>query len=148
MTIDLPTVLQRYFEAQNTHDIVAMVACFAPDAAVRDEGRDIRGAEAIRGWKKETSARYRIKAEPLECRIDCGDTVVVEGHGLFSRQPRQSHISLWLGRGRPDRHAGGALMGADREFIGRSLLSRGKCCVDPPVMSARCRQVDPSHVRI
>jgi hypothetical protein len=88
MTIDLPTVLQRYFEAQNTHDIVAMVACFAPDAAVRDEGRDIRGAEAIRGWKKETSARYRIKAEPLECRIDCGDTVVVvKVMGYFPGSP-------------------------------------------------------------
>ena len=77
MKLNLPIILRRYFEAQNAHDIEAMVACFALDAAVRDEGRDIRGAEAVRAWKKETSANYRITAEPLECRADAGRTVVV-----------------------------------------------------------------------
>ena len=73
----LPIVLQRYFDAQNAHDIEAMVACFAPDAAVRDEGRDISGTEAIRAWKKQTSAKYRIMAEPLECRSEADRTVLV-----------------------------------------------------------------------
>jgi hypothetical protein len=77
MKLDLPILLQRYFEAQNAHDIEAMVACFAPDAAVHDEGRDIRGAKAVRAWKEETSANYRITTEPLECRIEAGRTLVV-----------------------------------------------------------------------
>lgn len=77
MKLRLPIILQRYFEAQNAHDIEAMVACFALDAAVRDEGHDIRGTEAVRAWKKETSANYRITAEPLECRVEAGSTVVV-----------------------------------------------------------------------
>jgi hypothetical protein len=47
VTIDLPTILQKYFQAQNAHDIEAMVACFAADATVRDESRDIIGADAI-----------------------------------------------------------------------------------------------------
>src|SRR5262245_22625034 len=38
VSLDLPIILRRYFEAQNAHDVEAMVACFAPDAAVRDEG--------------------------------------------------------------------------------------------------------------
>ncbi len=51
MNRDLPGILDRYFKAQNAHDIDAMVACFAPDAVVRDEGHDIVGTDAIRAWK-------------------------------------------------------------------------------------------------
>jgi hypothetical protein len=84
----LPDVLDRYFAAQNRHDIDDLVACFAPDAAVRDEGRDIVGADAIRAWKKETSAKYRITAEPLECRAEEGRTLVVaKVSGTFPGSP-------------------------------------------------------------
>jgi ketosteroid isomerase-like protein len=44
----LPDILHRYFAAQNAHDIEAMVACVAPDAVVRDEGKDITGTQATR----------------------------------------------------------------------------------------------------
>ena len=69
MTLNLPIVLQRYFEAQNANEIEAMVDCFTPDAVVRDEGRNITGTEGIREWKKNTSAKYRIAAEPFESRV-------------------------------------------------------------------------------
>ena len=88
MTLSLPTVLQRYVDAQNAHDIEAMVACFAPDAAVHDEGRDIVGTDAVRAWKKETSAKYRITAAPLEWRVEGDRTVVVmKVAGLFPGSP-------------------------------------------------------------
>ena len=77
MKLTLPIILQHYFEAQNAHDVETMVACFALDATVRDEGRDISGTEAVRAWKKETSANYRITVEPLECRVEAGRTAVV-----------------------------------------------------------------------
>jgi ketosteroid isomerase-like protein len=77
MTLSLPIVLQRYFEAQNAHDIEAMVDCFTPDAVVRDEGRNITSPEGIRAWMKDTSAKYRIAAEPIESRVETGLTVVV-----------------------------------------------------------------------
>src|SRR5436309_4635626 len=84
----LPDILQRYFQAQNAHDIEAMVACFAPDAAVRDEGRDIVGTQAIRAWKMETSDKYRITAEPLESRAEADTTiVVVKVSGTFPGSP-------------------------------------------------------------
>jgi hypothetical protein len=88
MSLDLPPVLHRYFEAQNAHDIDAMVACFAPDARVRDEARTHLGTDAIRAWKKETSAKYRIHAKPLESRID-GKTIVVlvRVSGTFDGSP-------------------------------------------------------------
>jgi hypothetical protein len=77
MQATLPATLGRYFAAQNAHDIDAMVVCFAQDAAVRDEGKDIVGADAIRSWKRETSAKYRITAEPLDCRVEGDRTIVV-----------------------------------------------------------------------
>jgi hypothetical protein len=84
----LPAILDRYFEAQNAHDIEAMVACFAPDAVVRDEGRDIVGTDAVRAWKKETSAKYRITAKPIESRTEAdGTIVVVKVSGTFPGSP-------------------------------------------------------------
>lgn len=88
MNRDLPAILDRYFNAQNAHDIEAMVACFAPDAAVRDEGRDIIGTEAVRAWKQETSAKYRITAAPIESRNeDDRSVVVVRVSGTFPGSP-------------------------------------------------------------
>src|SRR5947199_10802273 len=77
MKPNLPDTLDCYYAAQNAHDIEAMVACFAPDAAVRDEGRDIVGTQAIRAGKLETSDKYRITAEPLESRAEADTTTVV-----------------------------------------------------------------------
>jgi hypothetical protein len=88
MKADLPEVLDRYFAAQNDHDIDAMVACFTSDAAVRDEGRNIVGTDAIRAWKEETSAMYRIAAEPLECRVEDDRTIVIVNvSGTFDGSP-------------------------------------------------------------
>jgi hypothetical protein len=84
----LPDILDRYFTAQNAHDIDAMTACFATNAAVRDEGRDIVGRDAIRSWKEDTSARYRITAEPLEISSESGRVVVVARvSGTFDGSP-------------------------------------------------------------
>lgn len=77
MQPDLPDILRRYYAAQNAHDIDAMAACFAPDVHVRDEGRDYDGRDAARAWKRETSAKYHVHAEPLTVREEGGETVVV-----------------------------------------------------------------------
>jgi hypothetical protein len=88
MNVSLPDILDRYFKAQNAHDIDAMVACFAPDAAVRDEGREYPGTEAIRAWKMDTSTRYRITAKPIESRNEGDRTiVVVKVSGTFDGSP-------------------------------------------------------------
>src|SRR3954468_23676511 len=84
----LPDILVRYFAAQNAHDVDAMVACFAPDAAVKDEGHDYLGTASIRAWKQATVAAYHITAEPLEWRLDSDQTiVVVKVSGTFDGSP-------------------------------------------------------------
>ena len=65
MTARLPDNLDRYFAAQNDHDADGMVAAFALDAEVRDEGRVHLGRQAIREWKLETIAKYGITVRPL-----------------------------------------------------------------------------------
>jgi len=88
MKADLPEILGGYFAAQNRDDIDAMVACFAADAAVRDEGRDIVGTDAIRAWKKETSAKYRISVVPISCKNKDDRTIVlVKVSGTFDGSP-------------------------------------------------------------
>ncbi len=102
MTIELPSILQGYFRAQNAHDIQALVACFTPDATVRDEGRDIIGTDAIRAWKVETSAKYRITIEPLESRSEAGKTIVVaKVSGTFPGSP--ANLTYLFGLSADDR---------------------------------------------
>jgi hypothetical protein len=97
MKPDLPDILDRYFKAQNAHDISVTVACFDSDASVHDEGRQIVGTDAIRTWKHETSVKYRITAEPLECAVAGGRTIViVKVSGAFDGSPANLTYSFGL----------------------------------------------------
>lgn len=72
----LPETLDVYFAAQNTHDIDRLVACFAPDAKVRDEGEDIVGRDAIRAWKQKVRDKYHFTTEPLRHWQEDGSNLV------------------------------------------------------------------------
>lgn len=64
MTNDLPQPIAAYFSAKNRHDIDAMLAPFAGDAAVKDEGRTITGHAAIRDWIESTTRKYAVTVTP------------------------------------------------------------------------------------
>ena len=90
MTLTLSKNLDRYFAAQNAHDADGMVACFSPDANVKDEGRDYAGRDEILGWKKETIAKYGISIEPLRVTEQDGTTTVVaKVSGNFPGSPAE-----------------------------------------------------------
>ena len=76
MPLDLPAPLPAYFAAKNAHDIDAMLACFADDAFVRDEGKDYRGHPAIRGWIDETTRKYKVAVAPSEAEQSEGSIAV------------------------------------------------------------------------
>lgn len=65
MTLCLPEFIHRYFAAEAAGNSAELAATFAPDDAVRDEGRDIRGAAAIAAWIDAAKARYGNTTEPL-----------------------------------------------------------------------------------
>ena len=84
----LPPLLQTYFAAQNMHDIDRLVACFAPDARVRDEGADIIGREQIRAWKEKVRDKYHLVIDPLHHRQeDERDFVTARIEGTFPGSP-------------------------------------------------------------
>ena len=63
--MDMPPPLVAYFAAEAGNDTGALARCFATDAIVRDEGRTIVGLDAIKGWKRDSKAKYQYSVEPL-----------------------------------------------------------------------------------
>ncbi len=74
----LTTPIARYFTATNQQDLPAILACFAKDATVVDEGVIRSGTVAIRRWIKDSTAKYQASVEPLEAR-NAGDEAIVVG---------------------------------------------------------------------
>jgi ketosteroid isomerase-like protein len=63
MSASLPQPLTEYFRASNEHDVAALLASFAVDAIVEDEGKEYPGAVAIRTWIEETIRKYNFAVE-------------------------------------------------------------------------------------
>ena len=101
MSIDLPEPIARYIAAENRGDTTVLDNCFAEDALVRDEGETIRGLAAIKGWKTETTSRYRHTVEPLGIRQADGTSIVTcRLTGDFPGSPIELRYTFLLGRGR------------------------------------------------
>jgi hypothetical protein len=69
MSPKLPTPVAAYLTAERAKDTDMLVLCFADDALVHDEGRDYRGLDAIRAWKREADAKYQYVMEPLDSSV-------------------------------------------------------------------------------
>lgn len=75
--MQLPPVISRFVEASNARDVDALVACFAANAVVEDEGRTHRGLSEVRAWKQETEDRFRYTIEPLSLEQRDGRAILV-----------------------------------------------------------------------
>jgi ketosteroid isomerase-like protein len=101
MSAPLPESLETYFTAKNRHDIDAMLAPFAEQAVVKDEGREMRGRAAIREWMEETTRKYRPTVEVGEVAQTDGRTVVTAlVSGTFPGSPAQLRFAFTLEDGR------------------------------------------------
>ena len=76
MSVDLPTPIAIYIDAENRGDTEALARCFAEDAVVRDEGQTIEGLAAIKQWKTATRKKYQHTMEPLASARKGGKTIV------------------------------------------------------------------------
>jgi hypothetical protein len=70
MLLELPAPVATYLAAVKARDADMLALCFAGDAVVHDEDREHRGLDAIKSWKRETDAKYRYVAEPLDVSVD------------------------------------------------------------------------------
>jgi ketosteroid isomerase-like protein len=88
MSVQLPTIIEEYYQAKNRHDTAAMLTCFAEDAVVHDEGEELRGTDAIAGWIEKTTSKYRVTVEPTGMEKQNGETVVTaQVSGNFDGSP-------------------------------------------------------------
>ena len=87
MNLKLPSIIQKYVEASNKHDVKSILACFSDDAVVRDEGREFRGKE-IRTWIVETIEKYKFHFKPVSIKDNNAEMVVaIEVSGTFPGSP-------------------------------------------------------------
>ena len=74
---DVPEIIGQYLRADRARDTDAVVATFASDAEVHDDGQDHRGTEAIRSWREGPANRYRYDVEILGVHATSDDRHVV-----------------------------------------------------------------------
>lgn len=76
----LPPIIGRYYDAATAGDLDAVLACFAVDAHVRDEGHDHVGHDAIRAWREGVATRFTYTSEITGVDAVEPDTYVVHTH--------------------------------------------------------------------
>jgi len=86
--VKLAATIAEYFAAANSGDADRVAACFADDAVVHDEGREICGTSAVRTWAEETRRKYRYRAEVVRIE-EREDRTIVTAHltGDFPGSP-------------------------------------------------------------
>jgi hypothetical protein len=88
MTMALAGPVAAFFEAERTQDVEALARCFSEDGTVRDEGRTIKGPDAIKRWMRAAKAKYHHTVEPLAVSHRDGLTVVAARvAGAFPNSP-------------------------------------------------------------
>jgi hypothetical protein len=86
--INLPRIINDYVNASNAHNVKSVVACFADNARVHDEGKDFRGKEMIETWIVKTIDKYKFHFRPVTFREDNAEVVVaIEVSGTFDGSP-------------------------------------------------------------
>jgi hypothetical protein len=88
MNASMAPALVAYFGAEDTADVEALERCFTADAVVRDEGRVMRGLDAIKAWKSASQAKYKYRIEPLSASpAGAVATVLARVTGSFPGSP-------------------------------------------------------------
>jgi hypothetical protein len=73
--INMPAVIARFFEATKNYDKQALLATFAPDINLMDEGKLVT-SEGLEKWNNEVFFGVGIKLQPLGMRHE-NDMLIV-----------------------------------------------------------------------
>jgi len=97
----LPEPLRSYFEAVNREDVKAMLAPFAANAVVTDEGKTRRGVLELREWIEEVTEKYHPRFEVTDVVHDGAEVTVVTGlvSGAFPGSPIRLRYTFRLSAG-------------------------------------------------
>jgi ketosteroid isomerase-like protein len=72
----LPPLVTEFVKAKNSRDSSAVVACFAEDAVVQDEGREMRGLLAIKEWSDKSFEKFQYDIAPTGIG-EAGDKIML-----------------------------------------------------------------------
>lgn len=101
MSLQLPEVVETYFDISNGGDASRLEACFSANATVTDEKRTHEGIEAIKSWKREARQTFTYQVEPIEVSHDEGTlTVTARVTGNFPGSPVMLDHTFTLEEGR------------------------------------------------
>lgn len=103
MSLQLPDVVETYFQISNGGDASRLVACFSAEATVIDENKTHQGIVAIQAWQQQTRQAFTFQIEPQEAILS-GDklTVTTRVTGDFSGSPVELDHVFMLKDGRID----------------------------------------------
>jgi ketosteroid isomerase-like protein len=84
----LPSLITEFVNASNNRDSNAVIACFAENAIVHDEGQEMRGLSAIKEWSDKGFEKYQYVIEPIGI-ADTGERAVLTStvSGSFPGSP-------------------------------------------------------------
>lgn len=101
MKTKLPKALRAYFDAVDREDVDAMLARFAANAVVRDEGKTRKGVLEVREWIEEVTKNYHPRFEVEDVVEDGAGAVVVTGlvSGTFPGSPARLRYTFRLSGG-------------------------------------------------
>ena len=71
-----PPIIAAFVKAKNHRDTNAVVACFADDAVVHDEGKKMTGLTAITKWSDKGFKKYKYTIDPTGIAKGDKDTVL------------------------------------------------------------------------
>jgi ketosteroid isomerase-like protein len=66
MTLQLPDVVQMYFDVSNGGDVAQLLGCFCPHATVFDERKTHKGIAAIQAWHQEAHKAFVYQVRPMQ----------------------------------------------------------------------------------
>lgn len=76
-----PAPVAAAIDAANANDLDAFLACFTPEGAVDDWGREFRGPDEIRSWSDREFIGVRVSLEVTGVNRRDGATVVTANVG-------------------------------------------------------------------
>ncbi|TRA84994.1 nuclear transport factor 2 family protein [Rhizobium rhizogenes] len=86
--MDMPQIVNMYFDADTRNDADGLLQTLDVDAVVEDENARYQGSAAIRQWWVAAKSSAQYVAEPVETTVD-GDKVLVRARvsGKFPGSP-------------------------------------------------------------
>lgn len=101
MSLQLPDVVETYFDISNGGDLSQLANCFCTDATVFDENKTHDGLPAIAAWQHEVRQAFSFEVEPLQAVRGEGKlTVITRLTGNFPGSPVQLNQVFRLENGR------------------------------------------------